>query len=324
MKTYTRFPLIAALAVLVLGSALTACSPTAAPEELPAVPTAESGGTGTAADNGMEMTGSAPAEGMSAPAGSMASAESGMTTPAAGMSAEGGAMGAPYGEPGSMGTEGIPADLSGVTLSQAETEALLYMREEEKLARDVYLTLYQQWNLPIFQNIASSEQRHTDAVARLLTAYGLDDPAADMPVGQFVNADLQALYDQLTAQGSQSLAEALKTGAAIEEIDILDLETRLAQTDEEPIRRVFENLMRGSRNHLRAFTSTLEQQTGEVYQPQYLSAEAYTAIVNSEMEHGPGEGNGNGMGGGESHGPGYGGGMGGPGQGGMGGSGQRP
>jgi hypothetical protein len=174
-------------------------------------------------------------------------------------------------------------------LGPAEADALTYMREEEKLAHDVYVTLYEKWGLATFQNIANSEQTHTESVKALLDRYGLQDPASSQ-VGVFNNPDLQALFNTLVAQGSQSLAEALKVGAAIEEIDILDVEERLAQTDNADIQQVFNNLLSGSRNHLRAFTSTLQSQTGEIYQPQYLSLEAYQAIIGAGTETG-GKGN---------------------------------
>ncbi len=64
-------------------------------------------------------------------------------------------------------------------LTAAEEEGLLFMREEEKLARDVYLVLFDKWGLRVFENIAESEQRHMDAVLYLLGKYGLDDPARD-------------------------------------------------------------------------------------------------------------------------------------------------
>lgn len=165
-------------------------------------------------------------------------------------------------------------------LSAEGTAALLYMREEEKLAHDVYVTLYKKWGLPVFQNISQSEQTHTEAVKALLDRNALPDPAQS-GVGVFTNPDLQALYNELTARGEQSLAEALKAGAAIEEMDILDLQERLAQTNNADVQQVFTNLLEGSYNHLRAFTSTLSKQTGETYQPQYLSIEAYQAIVGS-------------------------------------------
>jgi hypothetical protein len=185
-------------------------------------------------------------------------------------------------------------------LSSDESAALLYMREEEKLAHDLYVTLYAQWSLPIFQNISQSEQIHTDAIKTLIERYGLTDPASS-EIGVFTNPDLQALYSNLVTRGNQSLAEALKVGAAIEEIDILDLQTNLAETDNADIQQVFNNLMNGSYNHLRAFVSTLNTQTGEIYQPQYLSTEAYETIINASMQTG-GDGNGGGIGQGGYHG----------------------
>ena len=180
-------------------------------------------------------------------------------------------------------------------LSTDEAASLLYMREEEKLARDVYNTLYTVWGQPTFQNIAASEQQHMDQIKLLLDRYALTDPA--LAPGQFTDPALQALYNQLVAQGSVSLADALKVGAAIEEIDILDLQTRVAQTDNADIQLVYNNLMNGSYNHLNAYTNVLTQQTGEVYQPQYLTAEAYQSIVTSAMGNGNQGGNGQGNGG---------------------------
>lgn len=148
-------------------------------------------------------------------------------------------------------------------LSSSEEDGLILMREEEKLAHDVYVTLYEQWGLPVFQNIANSETAHTEAIKVLLDRYGIADPAAGNGVGEFTNPDLQALYNQLVAQGSVSLTEALKVGVAIEELDIKDLQTQIAQTSSTDIQWVYNNLLRGSENHLRAFTSTLQRQTGD-------------------------------------------------------------
>ena len=179
-------------------------------------------------------------------------------------------------------------------LTQAEIDNLLFMREEEKLAQDVYLALYAIWGMPIFDNIAGSEQTHTEAVKRLLDKYNLPDPADTSSAGVFVNPDLQQLYDDLTETGKASLSAALKVGAAIEEIDILDLQSALEETDKPDIERVYQNLLKGSENHLRAFTRTLSRQTDETYQPQYLSQSAYDAIVSD----GNAQGGGNGRGGG--------------------------
>ncbi len=169
-------------------------------------------------------------------------------------------------------------------LNAAEEDALRYMYEEEKLARDVYQALYAAWQATTFQNIAASEQMHMEAVYALIDRYGLDAPT--LPAGQFANPDLQALYDELVARGSQSLAEAFKTGGAIEEIDILDLRERLAQTDNADIQQVFTSLMNGSANHLAAFANALQQQTGETYQPQFLAPEDYQALTANAQDHG--------------------------------------
>jgi hypothetical protein len=180
---------------------------------------------------------------------------------------------------------GISAlDLPAGELSAEEAASLLYMREEEKLARDVYNALYAAWGQTTFSNIAASEQAHMDEVKLLLDRYGLADPALEP--GSFSDPNLAALYERLVAQGSLSLPDALKVGAAIEEIDILDLQERLAQTDNADIQQVYNNLMRGSYNHLNAFVNALQAQSGEIYQPQYLSAEAYAAILTNQIGNG--------------------------------------
>ena len=166
-----------------------------------------------------------------------------------------------------------------IALTSDEIAGLQFMVEEEKLARDVYLALGQTWNAAIFQSIAASEQSHMDALRALLTRYGISDPSAGLAAGQFVNPELQALYHSLVAQGGRSLADALKVGALIEEIDIRDLQARLAGTAAADIRLVYENLMAGSANHLRAFTTALQNQTGETYVPQALSTAEYQAVL---------------------------------------------
>lgn len=173
-------------------------------------------------------------------------------------------------------------------LSQAEIESLKYMREEEKLAHDLYLTFYDLWEKQSFANISQSESSHTAAVKALLDHYHLPDPTEGKDVGEFSNATLQNLYDQLKSQGESSLVEALKAGAAVEEIDILDLQKAMDEIDNNLIDQVYANLMQGSRNHLRAYVRSLKD-----YQPVYLDEASYQAIVGSDMERGgPGAGRG--------------------------------
>jgi len=125
------------------------------------------------------------------------------------------------------------------------------------------------------------------------------DPTGFGSKDEFTNPELQALYTQLVAQGNLSLADALKVGAAIEEIDIRDLQTRMAQTDNADIQLAYTNLMNGSYKHLQAFTSNLLSQTGETYVPQYLPAEQYQTIISSSVSNGQGNG---GQGGGQGNG----------------------
>ena len=161
-------------------------------------------------------------------------------------------------------------------LTQAEVDGLLFMIEEEKLAADVYSALDEKWDMRVFENIGRAELTHQAAVKRLLDRYSLPDPR--LGEGEFANETLQDLYNDLLAHGSVSVSDALMAGAAIEEIDILDLEEYMAQTDKEDILLVYANLLRGSENHLRAFVNNLERQRVE-YTPQYLSEEEYRSIM---------------------------------------------
>lgn len=157
-----------------------------------------------------------------------------------------------FGNGGSVGGSGVQlTSIPASDLSSEEADALLYMREEEKLAQDVYNQLFEMWGQLVFQNIAASEQSHTDEVKLLLDRYGLADPALEP--GQFTDPNLQVLFDQLIAQGSVSLTEALNVGILIEQTDIADLQARLSQTDNADIQLVYTNLMNASYNHLAAF-----------------------------------------------------------------------
>ena len=170
-------------------------------------------------------------------------------------------------------------------ISEEEKEGLIEMREEEKLARDVYLTLYNKWKLQIFKNIAESEQTHTDSVKYLLEKYEIEDPVKSDEIGKFSNPKFEQLYKNLVEKGSKSEVDALIVGATIEDLDIADLKYWINKTDNEDIKFVYENLMKGSRNHLRAFVRMLNNY-GVNYSPQYISKEEYEQIINSQMERG--------------------------------------
>jgi len=141
---------------------------------------------------------------------------------------------------------------------------LIYMREEEKLAHDVYLHfdgLYggKTPGAQVFQHITLSEQRHTDAVAQLLAVYGVADTVADAAPGEFTIPELQDLYVTLIAVGESGLTEALGVGVLIERKDMTDIvEAIEVSVDYADIVQVYTNLLAGSENHLAAFLKALD------------------------------------------------------------------
>ena len=193
-------------------------------------------------------------------------------------------------------------------VTKNESNGLTYMREEEKLARDVYDSMYAKWEVNPFGNIRQSERVHMDRMKTLMTRYEVKDPVeatGDKP-GVFKTAVLQKVYNELVKSGTASLADALKAGAKIEELDIADLDERIAQTKKEDILTAYKFLRMGSENHLRAFVRRLKSQ-GVDYQPEILKKEMFDAIISGEnQEAGCGNGPGNGQGKGKGNGPGKG------------------
>ena len=170
-----------------------------------------------------------------------------------------------------------------IALTVAEIAALKYMREEEKLAHDVYVALYQVWGAKVFSQIALSETTHTEAILALLIKYGIPDPAAGNAPGVFKDTALQSLYNTLMAMAQSSLIDALKVGALIEETDIHDINAMKAVTDEAAILQVYGSLLCGSRNHLRAFNRQLVAR-GVTYVPQVITQSDWDAIANTSSE----------------------------------------
>ena len=143
-------------------------------------------------------------------------------------------------------------------LSTAQADTLKFMREEEKLARDVYSALSVYYPGNVFKNIAASEQKHFDAIGEKLVLYGIPDPASDQ-LGVFNNDELRALYTELLAEGVIDYESALDVGVTIEEGDIVDLEMAIAGTTSKPLLLTYKHLLNGSESHLAAFTKLLDR-----------------------------------------------------------------
>lgn len=179
--------------------------------------------------------------------------------------------------------EAILSSIKPTDLTAAERDALVYMTDEEKLARDVYAKLYSVWNLPVFNNISASEQQHLDSLTAMLARYGLEDTISALPAGQFASPDMKALHDSLVRSGSASLGAALTVGATIEDLDIADLQKAIADTDNDDLKIAYQNLMKGSRNHMRSFYGQIENQ-GNDYRAQYITAEYLARILQLNRE----------------------------------------
>lgn len=183
--------------------------------------------------------------------------------------------------PDAVTTDGRAFDAS--TRFANESDMLSWLRQEEKLAHDVYVALIDK--APPFTNISASEQSHTDAIKALLAQYGIPDPAANLAAGVFSIPALQTLHDSLVAKGTRSVLDAITVGLEIEELDIVDIREMRDVVVHAEVLTTLDNLERGSRNHLRAFWKQL-QQNGGTYVPTHLSEAEFMAIATSPQEMG--------------------------------------
>ncbi len=168
-------------------------------------------------------------------------------------------------------------------LSADEIEFLYAVREDEKLARDVYTQFLTKFNLKTFSNIAKAEATHISAVEKLFYFYSIAYPAVG-PVGEFNDSSRKAYYDNLINRGTTAL-EAFKATAYLEEKDIADYTTVLVNIQNPNIKMVIENLIKGSMNHLKASVRQIEV-LGGTYTPSFLTQEKYNEILNSNFTKG--------------------------------------
>ena len=162
-------------------------------------------------------------------------------------------------------------------LTATEIEDLQFLREEEKLARDVYTHAYSLYGVNVFTNIASSEQRHTDSVLALMITYGVTDTASPT-LGVFSDPELAQLYTTLIARVETSLAEAFAVGATIEDLDIYDLDVKATHSTNTDLQQLYSNLKCGSENHMRSFTKQLNA-LNITYTPVYIDSTQYQELL---------------------------------------------
>lgn len=164
-------------------------------------------------------------------------------------------------------------------LSQTEINSVLWMREEEKLARDLNESLSENYEPRIFSRMAITEQNHMDAMLLLLEKYELEDPIGSNGTGVFADTELQNMYNDLLANGKTELTEAFLAGAYIQEFAILHRKDAINnQVDNLDISTLYENLITASVNHLRAYVRELRLQ-GTEYVPQLMTPEQYGEYI---------------------------------------------
>jgi len=151
----------------------------------------------------------------------------------------------------------IPGCTITGTVTETEGAGLLFMREEEKMARDVYAYMYDKYKLLVFKNITKSESAHMSAVLRLIEGFKIADNSNNNP-GEYTNTHIAELYNQLIAMGNVSAIEALKVGVLIEQKDIADLKKELSTVANASVTTVYTNLQAGSNAHLKAFIWNLK------------------------------------------------------------------
>jgi hypothetical protein len=134
------------------------------------------------------------------------------------------------------------------------TATLQFNREEERMARDLYAAVADLYDgARPFSMITRSEQRHFDAVGRLLTTYGIADPSTGRAAGSYADPTLQKLYDGWLADAKKSVDAAYQAGVELEQRDIADLEKSIATSTKTDVDAVLGNLLNASRRHLTAF-----------------------------------------------------------------------
>jgi len=168
-------------------------------------------------------------------------------------------------------------------LGADEQRDLQRIREQRKLARDLYWDLAKHWGSLVLVRLGAAEQAHLNALDTLLDHYDLSDPVAGPAVGESGDPKFHALHAQIVEVGHRSEMAASQAGLLVEEMSLSDLAAARARTRRPEIAAVYDDLLRDSRNHLRALFRQMQRFEGE-YVPQSLSLSDFEAIVWTQPE----------------------------------------
>ena len=188
------------------------------------------------------------------------------------------------GNHGNKGNGGVDVNsYPTYSLTQQNKNDLAFMGNEERLAYNVYMNLYNYHNnngneIKQLYNISSgSEVKHIETVRDLVNKYNIKPedltvldsaPVAssttdqsDLPDDKYGVAHIQTLYNDLMAKGESSVQDALEVGCMIEVTDINDLNPKIQNAIDsgaKDLEDAFSFLRDGSYNHYWAFDKGLK------------------------------------------------------------------
>ena len=145
-------------------------------------------------------------------------------------------------------------------LTEEQKDMLFFIYQEEKMARDVYITFDRVYkNENTFRLMQIAEQRHLDCARKLCEFYGVDTSSVDETVvGAFESPVLKTLYEAYTERGKNSLRDALEIAEFIEATDINMIEHASVGMPSDVV-AVYEKLKRGNLNHLDIFQTAISR-----------------------------------------------------------------
>jgi hypothetical protein len=159
------------------------------------------------------------------------------------------------------------------------------MREEEKLARDIYTVLGETTPSAVFKNIPRSEQTHMDAFDQLLDRYEIPDPVVDeSAIGTFTDPFFTNLFNELKEKGQKSDKDAFEVGAMVEDLNMANLIKYGEATDKPDLQLAYSTLLKQSKNHMSAFVRQLDR-LGYEFEPEYITLEQLSIAVAEGKEH---------------------------------------
>lgn len=142
------------------------------------------------------------------------------------------------------------------TLTASQRAELVSMALNEKLTHDLYAQFYQAYHLRVFDNVAAAENNHLQALRTLMARYGITDPTAGQPAGNFgASSSAQATYDRLLSQGKASEQAALNVASGLENDAISSYGTALNGLSAQDAVQVLQNLKAAETRHLAAFSN---------------------------------------------------------------------